>query len=71
MTMTPADLKAWRKRHKLSQSQAGELLGYGKTSLYRWECGDLPIPTVVALACRGHDDAVTIDNLANAIERRA
>lgn len=49
--MTPASLKAWRARHKLSRRAAAEQLGCGERSIRNWEGGVNPIPRYIALAC--------------------
>jgi DNA-binding transcriptional regulator YiaG len=50
--MTPIEMKAWRKRLKLSQEKAAAALGVNRATLAKWETGKLPISRVVALACR-------------------
>lgn len=49
--MTPASLKAWRLRLKLSKVKAAEALGCGRESIRLWEDGVNPIPLYIALAC--------------------
>lgn len=50
--MTADDLKAWRKAMgNLSQRQVGELLGYSRPQIARYEGGKAPIPVSVGLAC--------------------
>ena len=48
--MTPADLIYARGQLGLSAAQLAAELGYGRTSVWRWESGELPIPRVVELA---------------------
>lgn len=48
--MTSEDLKAWRKRLKLSLKQAAEELGCSKTTIIKYE-RDGEIPRYFALAC--------------------
>lgn len=48
--MTPASLKAWRSRLKLSKVKAAEALGCGRESIRLWEDGVNPIPRYIALA---------------------
>lgn len=59
--MTNDDFREWRKRHKLSQERAAQLLGIGRTTLKYYERGQRPdreavlIPQPVALACLALD----------------
>ena len=48
--MTGDDLRAWRKRHRLTQTQLAEKLGRERTAVYLWETGQRNIPAWVALA---------------------
>lgn len=48
--MTPKELIAWRKRMKLSQAKAAELIGCSRRGLQLWESGANPIPKSIALA---------------------
>lgn len=48
--MNAKELIAWRKKHKLSQSAAAELIGCSRRGLQLWEAGDSDIPKTVALA---------------------
>ena len=38
--MTPHDIKAFRKRKGLSQSELGDLCGVGKSAVSQWESGN-------------------------------
>lgn len=49
--MTGAEFRAWRARLNLSQTEAGERLGRGRTQIARYDSGAAKIPAVVALAC--------------------
>jgi transcriptional regulator with XRE-family HTH domain len=42
-TMTPAELQRWRRRRRLTQDQAAELIGVTRNSVNRWEMGLHPI----------------------------
>ena len=48
--MTGDDLRAWRKRHRLTQSQLAAKLGRERTTIYLWETGQRTIPAWVPLA---------------------
>lgn len=48
--MTPKELIAWRKRLKISQARAAELLGCSRRGIQLWEAGTNPIPKTIALA---------------------
>lgn len=48
--MTAEELIEWRKRLKLSQAKAAELLGCSRRGLQQWETGKHKIPKTVALA---------------------
>lgn len=48
--MTDHELKTIRKSLKLSQKGLAERLGVARNSLSRWELGQWPIPTAIALA---------------------
>jgi len=45
------DLKKWRKKLALNQSEAAEKLGVGRGALQNWERDFRPIPKTVELAC--------------------
>lgn len=49
--MTPADLRAFRKRLGLTQTEAAEAMGLTKQAIYLYESGRNPIPRLVELAC--------------------
>lgn len=51
--MKPQELRAWRKRHGLTQAAAGELLDRSAKTIGRLEEGDHDVPAVVAFACEG------------------
>lgn len=48
--MTGDDLRAWRKRYRLTQSALAEKLGRERTTIYLWETGQRAIPAWVPLA---------------------
>ncbi len=52
-TMTPKQLKAWRKKHGYSQSQLARALGYTTITVSKWERGANPIPAHMAVTLRG------------------
>jgi len=41
--MTPTELQRWRRRRRLTQHQAAELIGVTRNSVNRWEMGLHPI----------------------------
>jgi DNA-binding transcriptional regulator YiaG len=47
---TPADLKQWRKRHKLSLRKLAPLIDTHWVTIHRWELGASPIPRMVELS---------------------
>jgi transcriptional regulator with XRE-family HTH domain len=49
--MDGAELKKWRKTLRLTQSEAAEKLGVGRTAFQNWELGYFPIPHATKLAC--------------------
>lgn len=50
--MTPETFRIWRRAvGARSQKAAGEMLGYSRPVVARWESGTQPIPLAVALAC--------------------
>jgi transcriptional regulator with XRE-family HTH domain len=53
--MTAEGLREWRKARRLSQTEAGDLLGIGRRSMARYEAGEQPIPAAVRLATRGYE----------------
>lgn len=48
--LTNAELLAWRDRLGLNQGEAATALGIGRTSLRRYEEGEVQTPLTVALA---------------------
>lgn len=48
--MTAEELIQWRKRLRLSQAKAAEMLGCSRRGLQQWEAGQHPIPKSIALA---------------------
>lgn len=46
--MTPAQIRAWRKRLGLSLTDAAEVLGVERRTYMRWESGDRPVSRTVA-----------------------
>jgi transcriptional regulator with XRE-family HTH domain len=49
--MNPAQLRAWRKRLDLSQTEAANALGLSLRGYQNYEGGLRPIPKPVRLAC--------------------
>jgi transcriptional regulator with XRE-family HTH domain len=49
--MTPDDLRAYRKRLGITQTQLAEALGLSRRAIIRYEDGTRPIPRPVELAC--------------------
>ena len=47
--MTPAELKAARRRLGLTQRALGEALGVSRVTIARWEAGLHPLPRAVGL----------------------
>lgn len=43
----------WRKRNRLSLDKAAEALGLSRRTIAYYEKGELPVPKVVGLACKG------------------
>jgi len=60
--MTGADLKRQREQLGLSQAELAELFGCARTTIWRWERGDMPIehPGMVWLACIGIQHTVRL-----------
>ena len=48
--MTPETLKAFRKRHKLTQQSLADLLGLTRNAINLMEMGDRPIMPITELA---------------------
>lgn len=42
--MTPAELRAWRLEHDLTQRELALIAGYSISTIERWESGKVPIP---------------------------
>jgi transcriptional regulator with XRE-family HTH domain len=51
MAWQPEDIRAWRQRLGLTQTQAGDELGVTLRAIQHYEGGTRPIPRVVELAC--------------------
>jgi predicted transcriptional regulator len=49
--MTPAQMRAWRARLRVSRAAAAVLLGMSERALANYEGGERRIPRVVELAC--------------------
>lgn len=50
-SLTPEQLRAWRRRLELTQVEAAKLIGVSIRSYSLFECGDTPISKPIALAC--------------------
>lgn len=50
--MTPKELKDWRTRRNLTQTQLGDMLGVTKACISRWESGQRPISSLLTLALK-------------------
>lgn len=48
--MNRLELKAWRRKRYLTQTQLGELLSMNKMTVYRWESGESSVPPFLDLA---------------------
>lgn len=48
--MTPDELIKWRKKNRLSQQKAADLIGCSRRGLQQWEKGVNPIPKPISLA---------------------
>jgi transcriptional regulator with XRE-family HTH domain len=51
MAWQPEDIRAWRQRLGLTQTQAGGALGVTLRAVQHYEGGTRPIPRVIELAC--------------------
>jgi len=51
--MTGLELRAWRKRRRLSQEALAQLLGITRVTVARWEVGIRFIPPFLPLALKG------------------
>lgn len=51
--MRAAELKRWRSKHLGTQRAAAAWAGVNVRTWRRWECGDRPVPRLVALAVHG------------------
>lgn len=67
--MTPQELRAWRKRHELTQGKAASRLGVSMRSVWRWEAGER-IPQAIALSCQAIDQEAIMDQLESALRDR-
>jgi transcriptional regulator with XRE-family HTH domain len=48
--MTKEELREWREKHNLTQTDLGNLLGVSYVSVARWEIGTRKIPSFLHLA---------------------
>lgn len=48
--MTPASLRSWRRRRRLSQREAAAAFGLSARQWLRYEAGQQPIPKTLELA---------------------
>lgn len=51
MAWQPEDMRAWRDRLGLTQTQAGKALGLTLRAIQHYEGGSRKIPRVIELAC--------------------
>jgi DNA-binding XRE family transcriptional regulator len=51
--MKPNELKAWRKKHKVSQAKLAKALGVNTLTISRWERRVYDIPPYLSLALKG------------------
>jgi Helix-turn-helix domain len=51
MPWRPDDFRAWRHRHRLTQTGAGKLLGLTLRAVQHYEAGTRGIPRTTELAC--------------------
>lgn len=62
--MTPAQLRAFRDRHALTQADLAELVGMSPLSVQGWEAGRRKVPSPVAIILELVDDQfVTVHDL--------
>jgi transcriptional regulator with XRE-family HTH domain len=52
-TMTPNELREWRKAKGMTQGQGAELAGVSLRTYKRWELGELPVPRLLELYIQG------------------
>lgn len=50
--MKPEDLKAWRERHGLSQTELAGMLGITKPCISQWESGVRKIPAFLHITLK-------------------
>lgn len=53
--MTPAEVRAWRQAHDLTQDQLAGLLGVRVQTVLRWEAGHTAPPAFLRLALEALD----------------
>lgn len=53
--MTGESMRAWRRRHGLTQAQAAECLGLQPVTISQYERGVRRLPNTVALLCATYD----------------
>lgn len=56
---SPRGIRAWRERHRLSQTALGNLLEVTMMTVYRWETGATPVPRTVELALERLEDVLS------------
>ena len=47
--LSPEELRAWRRRHGLTQQELGWLLGMSRDAISNWETGRRKIPLYLSL----------------------
>ena len=53
-TMSPTELRAWRKSTGLTQQTLAEIAGVSLRTVTRWESGEVPIPRLLTWYIAAH-----------------
>lgn len=70
LTMTPAALRAWRRRLGLTQAEAGDRIGRNARMIGYYEENRYPVPLSVKLACMAIELDAMMPSVADELRRR-
>jgi transcriptional regulator with XRE-family HTH domain len=67
--MTPDDVRAYRRRHNLTQAQLAEFLGLARLAVARYESGKVAVPMTSYLLMRALESGPILNRRADHLRR--